>query len=309
MKTYEQYKEELREELKEILPGISLEETEVRKPNGPKEAFLIRPEDSAIAVSVYPGQLYEGKVTPQNAARQISRDLEDHLETGGELNRLLQDHMASVKGHLYPEILCTGLNEGVLTDCPYAMLPGTDLAITARLSISDTASTRVSHTLLKTMNLSQEELFESAALHNREYSLRSLGEAMAEAMGSPEDAAFFESQGPQIYVLMSKEPLMEGTQAAVLANPEALSDAHSRLGDFTILPSSRMEVLLVPDTMGMEAEALEAMVRQVNGDPRVMDQEDILSNHIYHFDGERLTMGGPAKKEAPEKYLTRGAML
>lgn len=49
-----------------------------------------------------------------------------------------------------------------------------------------------------------------------------------------------------------------------------------------ILPSSRHEVLLIPESEGTDAEGLSQMVRDVNQD--AVAPEDRLSDHVYYYD-------------------------
>ena len=56
--------------------------------------------------------------------------------------------------------------------------------------------------------------------------------------------------------------------------------------DFYILPSSIHEViLLLDDEYVQSSEELREMVRETNR--MVVDQEEVLSDHIYHYDREK----------------------
>ena len=59
-----------------------------------------------------------------------------------------------------------------------------------------------------------------------------------------------------------------------------------RLYDLYILPSSIHEViLLLDDEYVQSSEELREMVRETNR--MVVDQEEVLSDHIYHYDREK----------------------
>ena len=51
--------------------------------------------------------------------------------------------------------------------------------------------------------------------------------------------------------------------------------------DYYILPSSTHEVILVPDTAGINAKELCDMVKQANR--TVVEEKDILSDKDYHY--------------------------
>ena len=56
-------------------------------------------------------------------------------------------------------------------------------------------------------------------------------------------------------------------------------------GSFFILPSSVHEVILVPEWQ-MEAEELKKMVVEVNENE--LDYMEVLSDNVYHYDGNIL---------------------
>ena len=61
-----------------------------------------------------------------------------------------------------------------------------------------------------------------------------------------------------------------------------MTNVEASLGDeFYILPSSIHELILVRDTVGMDANSLRDMVREVNSTQVASDE--VLSNSIYHY--------------------------
>ena len=65
-------------------------------------------------------------------------------------------------------------------------------------------------------------------------------------------------------------------------------------GDFYILPSSCHEVLVIPESMGMEVKELSAMVQQVN--ETEVSTEDRLSDHVRHYDSKEAVMENAEKR-------------
>ncbi len=57
---------------------------------------------------------------------------------------------------------------------------------------------------------------------------------------------------------------------------------------YTVLPSSVHEVLIVPDSAGVDAASLKDMVREANR--LVVEDKDILSDNIYHYDPKEKTL-------------------
>lgn len=67
--------------------------------------------------------------------------------------------------------------------------------------------------------------------------------------------------------------------AGILYCEEFLKKAKEKIGDFRILPSSIHEILLVPDSAGIEVESLDEMVRSVNA--QEVSDEDYLADRSF----------------------------
>jgi len=91
-----------------------------------------------------------------------------------------------------------------------------------------------------------------------------------------------ETDSLPMYVLTNES----GTFGATTITYEGiLADAHKKLGDFYIVPSSIHEMLLVPiDTA--EPMDLQSMLQEVNC---TLQPDDYLSDTLYHYDGSALT--------------------
>ena len=79
-------------------------------------------------------------------------------------------------------------------------------------------------------------------------------------------------------------------------------------GDFYILPSSCHEVLVIPESMGMDVKELSAMVQQVN--ETEVSTEDRLSDHVQHYDSKEAVMENAEKRVSrleKEKAETKAA--
>ena len=57
-------------------------------------------------------------------------------------------------------------------------------------------------------------------------------------------------------------------------------------GYFYILPSSIHEVILVPESFGLEPERMQEMVKEIN--QTGVAPEEVLSDSVYYFDGEEI---------------------
>lgn len=75
---------------------------------------------------------------------------------------------------------------------------------------------------------------------------------------------------------------------------EKLGDVLGR--NYYILPSSIHEVMIFPDFPSRRLEQMEASLRMGNSDPRVCEQEDILSNRMQYYDRRRHRLAAPPRK-------------
>lgn len=55
---------------------------------------------------------------------------------------------------------------------------------------------------------------------------------------------------------------------------------------YYVIPSSTHEVIIVPNST--DIEGLSEAVREINGNREVMDEKDVLSNHVYTVKDGRL---------------------
>lgn len=105
-----------------------------------------------------------------------------------------------------------------------------------------------------------------------------------------------EEGGSGLYVLGTEDGHFG---AVVLGYPGELKKTAQFLGEgFYILPSSVHEVLILPDSKAsdIKPEELQQMVAEIN--QTQVQENERLSNSVYHFDGEKLKVAaGPASKK------------
>lgn len=108
----------------------------------------------------------------------------------------------------------------------------------------------------------------------------------------------------EVLAIAERNMVKNGYQA-VIASREAMRDFYAKLGEpFYILPSSRHEVILLPDRCGLETADLAEMVKDVNR--QVVDEKDVLSDHVYHFDGRQIErVDGIEKVKAFDNKVTK----
>lgn len=88
--------------------------------------------------------------------------------------------------------------------------------------------------------------------------------------------------------------------------PEVMEQLGEKIGDFTILPSSTHETLILPDSEGMPIQHLKEMVAEVNGS--FVEDADRLTDEVYHFDTkdrvfEKVDKFVARQKENSQKHV------
>ena len=76
--------------------------------------------------------------------------------------------------------------------------------------------------------------------------------------------------------------------ARVILRKDILKDFAEKNGyNLFILPSSQNEILILGDNGEMQVEDLKERVASINGDPKLISKEEVLSNSIYYYDYEQ----------------------
>lgn len=167
-----------------------------------------------------------------------------------------------------PALITKEAHPDLASTCPHTPVPGTDL-----LEVAVVNGTYVTQKEMQRFCCTQGELF-SAANKNQQADGYQLSTIYA-TLGIPSP----DSEEVPLYVLTA--PKVE-FGSAVLLNKEALQNASEAIGgDLLIIPSSIHEVLLVSSSQ-IEPEELETIVQIVNKEE--VRPEDILSDHVYHYD-------------------------
>ena len=73
--------------------------------------------------------------------------------------------------------------------------------------------------------------------------------------------------------------------AAVILYSDVLKKEYERLGEnFYIIPSSIHEIIVVPESFGMNRIEMENMLRSINASD--VREEEILSDYVYYYMGK-----------------------
>jgi len=111
-----------------------------------------------------------------------------------------------------------------------------------------------------------------------------------------------ETLDPDIYILTNRQA---DNGASLMFNDSLMADISNKMNSsFYILPSSRHEIILVPEVFAkdMPLDVLQEMVKDINGS--IVRPEDFLSDDVAFFDKEKkqiIDLSQGAKVKTPDK--------
>ena len=244
----------------------------VTKNNGTRRTgILFKQEDSNLAPTIYLEEFYQkylkGQQVPDLADSICSIYQEIRVKKTCDCQNLFDFN--HVKEHIVYKLIRRDANEELLKQIPYE--PFLDLAVVYYIQIDNTR-------------------FGSAAIQIRNEHLRYW------RVEKEEIRRLAEKNTPRIYpaqiqkivrfmYVATNEQCSLG--AAVMRYPDFREKVRGMIrGDFYILPSSIHEVILVPESFGLEPERMAEMVKEIN--QTGVAPEEVLSDSVYYFDGEEI---------------------
>lgn len=244
----------------------------VTKNNGTRRTgILFKQEDSNLAPTIYLEEFYQkylkGQQVPDLADSICSIYQEIRVKKTCDCQNLFDFN--HVKEHIVYKLIRRDANEELLKQIPYE--PFLDLAVVYYIQIDNTR-------------------FGSAAIQIRNEHLRYW------RVEKEEIRRLAEKNTPRIYPVQIRQIVRFmyvatneqcGLGAAVMRYPDFREKVRGMIrGDFYILPSSIHEVILVPESFGLEPERMQEMVKEIN--QTGVAPEEVLSDSVYYFDGEEI---------------------
>lgn len=312
MLLYDDFVKECKDKLQDYLKSQG-EQAEVvyetvKKINFQEEALLVRYKDNPITPVVYMSGRY-GDYLSGREMSEIVKDIARNVQEARKHQPDMLDLTAEMaKERVYLSVVNAEKNEELLNSVPYRKIE--DLACIAKFRLDAEASVVVNETLCRQFRLTAEEVLaigERNMVKNG-YQCEPLDleiKRILKEQGVSDreiEEGMMKTQSSMMYVASTANH-MEG--AAVIASREAMHDFYEKIGEpFYILPSSRHEVILLPDRCGLETADLAEMVKDVNR--QVVDEKDVLSDHVYHFDGRQIErVDGIEKVKAFDNKVTK----
>lgn len=286
----------VKEALAVYFEDCTIQVQEVKKNNGRiLHGLTIREQESNLAPTIYLEAFFEQYQEGRSfvdIVKEIARVYEAHrvpgcfaFDTG-----IITDYERA-KDSICFKVVNTERNTELLSDVP--SIPFCDLSVIFYIKMpkmdDQEASVTIHNSLMDSWGIDTDTLFEMA-----KYNTPRLLPGNVRSMESVLPGLFFDEPGDVLatgfddirpaedfgmYVATNKAKLHG---ASVFLYDTLLSGFADRIGaDFYILPSSIHELIFLPDTKMMDAEALRDMVMAVNSS-EVMPEE-VLSDNVYHY--------------------------
>ncbi len=299
MMNYEQFKEQFTEDLKKNLEanGHGIESIDIvpnQKLNqGDYDAITVRLENFFMGPSGNLSNLFTAyeKTGDYNMVLDHATKMMD--EAISNLPSYYASQLANydfIKDKLVLEAVNAEKNASLLEKVPHKNME--DIAIVYRAILGQmedgNATVLITNAMLDTMDVTKEQLHADAMISSpevRPVEVKTLFATVDELL--PDVDLGLPIGGPEDQVLVATVS-DKHHGAGVIAYDKFLDDmAEKMAGDFYIIPCSIHEVLIVPEAMAHDVEALKDMISTVNSCE--VPPEDILSDNLYHYDSkERL---------------------
>lgn len=309
---YDEFVDECKDRLQDYLKSqgeqVEVVHETVKKINFQEEALLVRYKGDQIAPVVYMSGRYEDYLSGREMSeivKDIARDVQEARKHQPDMLDLTAE---MAKERLYLSVINAEKNEELLNSVPYRKIE--DLACIAKFRLDAESSVLVNEDLCRKLRMTSEEVLAIAERNmvKNGYQCEPLDleiKRILKEQGVSDreiEEGMMKTQSSMMYVASTANH-MEG--AAVIASREAMHDFYEKIGEpFYILPSSRHEVILLPDRCGLETADLAEMVKDVNR--QVVDEKDVLSDHVYHFDGRQIErVDGIEKVKAFDNKVTK----
>lgn len=254
-------------------------------------SLTVKTKDSNIAPSIYLNAAYDAYKEGQSM-ENILHSLENTITTHSVMDKVNVDFVSlfeTAKDQIFPKLVNKDMNKEFLENVPHYDFG--DLAVLFYVKMEHPqigeGSITVNNQIFEKWGV-EDKVIMDAAMENLKNNtqckdlfgfIQEINPGMAETLNGD--------------VPVDKSPIIISTDdqrfgAAALLNEDIMKALCDRIGgDLVIIPSSIHECLILGDeNMPRQELELNSMVQEVNDS--VVATEDLLSDHVYHFNGEEL---------------------
>lgn len=255
----------------------------VLKNNGTiRQGIIFREKDINISPTIYLEEYYQRMLegdTLEDIAKDIVR-IYGNVRFREPLDTDFVRDYSQVKSRIVYRLINRASNEKLLEEVPYVEY--LDLAIVYYLIFEVTeygmASMMIRHSHIEQWKIATSELHQTACDNTHRifpYEFMSMNAAIESLTGMDV------SEEEEVLYILSNH--LKSYGAAALLYPGRLEGIGIYMEDnYYVLPSSVHEVILIAEKDAPERERLGVTVREIN--ETQLEEEDILSDHIYYYD-------------------------
>ena len=272
--------------LKQKYDDINCQRQQMPKNNGiVKDAFIPRRSENQVAPTIYLEPYVAGIINGELTLDEASELIVDAYETHANGMKVPVIDHETAKTSLYVVAVNRSANAEMLRDVPHRDVAG-DVTLVMRYNCGNDGDARASFLVndgvLGQIQMTSNEAFDVAVKNtiNDGFKIDSM-DVLLRRMGMPEE--MLEGMNLPMKVV-TNEAGIDGA-VGVFIDEQLREQIHDELGsDFYVLPSSRHEVICVPDYMG-DPESLQEMICSVNANE--VAAEDVLASEPF-FVGKNL---------------------
>ncbi len=297
---YEEFKEALKDDIKNAFEDMGMKvdvsEHMVDKFNHNYDAITVRPEGQNIGVTIDAGRyfsLYEDGKDYSEVAKIAIATTDRGLAEQPDVDIASLTDYSQIKDKLTVEVVSSEANAQMLEKVPHREME--DLSIVYRMMLennpSGIASIVINNDMLENMGVTPEQLHEDAMKNSPEIKpvrITSIAEMLMELnQMTPDQLEMMGMSAAPEDQFMFVATVPNGTFGAGVIAYENFMEMASQAaggGDIFVLPSSRHEVIIVPDNGTVTANDLVDMVKAVNSTE--VQPEDKLTDSVYHYDSK-----------------------
>ena len=289
----DEFRESLIRLLNERFPDRTFSEQYVSKLNGQSYNGITGRKEAEEMVPVVDIRslfdAYENGMPIEKAADELEKVFRSAMEQSQFIDPKDLTDYAKMKDRLILQLIPIEGNEERLNEIPHEQI--SDFAVICRVELADgEASTIVTDQLMKSFDISKEQLFADAkenAPRLHPPVLKNLMEVLFQA-----EPGLMDMESP-LHVATTD---VGEHGACVMAYPGFMDQASETLGgSFFVIPSSVHELLFLRDDDGRSVKELDDMVQAVNA--QEVQPSDRLSDVSYHYDAETKTLERSAEWE------------
>ena len=278
---YKIYKESLRDKVQEQLgENVSVYYTEMVKNNNvKKEALALQTKGENTTAMIYVDSLLEAYACTGNIEESKNTVLEIYKRRDDVLADWNGFGWEQVKPYVRIRLVRMEGNEEYLKDRPYKKV--LDLAIIFVVLLNEKEgeiAAQVLWTQMEAWGIDIEELYLTAIdnFRKEEFTITNMTSLF------PAKLAEELEMGIDMYIFSTKNRI-QGARAMLRVDMLKIF-ADEKGCNLFILPSSVHEVLLICDEKGICVEGLKAIVRDINSNSDVIEEEEVLSDSVYYYD-------------------------